>query len=233
MNGINIIMPVDVNRLPLLKNTLDKYIEYSVPNDVYFTFVTRSFNELTDFLCHYDMKINYGVVTYKHEGKYFNPALALNLGVKNAVYDNIVITCPEVKPLHNVFQVLDKLDRGNFVFNVLDEYEHGGTWSLVNSKFRGETVGMYFFAVFKKEDIETINGWDLEFMNGYAWEDVDFGNRFKRAGFSHIVMDVPIAIHQWHPRGAPDGDGWAKNKIMLDMNERDGTIVCERGLRQC
>ena len=226
MKGMSIIMPFDYGREEQFVNTIEEYEKYGVPDDVELVIVTRSFDK--GFV---PWEHKYKIVTYDFEGKSFNPSMALNLGVKNATYNNVVITCPEVKPLTNVLQQLKALDCGNYVTQVFDENEHGEMFmSLVNSSFRSQTPAMYFLACFKKEDILKINGWDEDFMNGYAYEDDDFGFRFVSAGNTFEVRDEIQSVHQYHQRGSMSDPLTHINRTLYYNNVKNGVTRCENGL---
>jgi len=228
IDELSIVMPCEENRIPLLMFTLGTYIKKGFPFErVEFIVVSRTIEDFN--LPALDIKL----VKYKWGGEYFNPAMALNLGVKNAKYKNIMITCPEVIPVTNVLEQLNRNIRGNYICQVFDQGKDGErTMSLVNSSFRA-TPNMYFMAVFKKEDIEAINGWDEDFMGGYAWEDDDFGRRFIQAGIKYTMKDSIVGEHQYHPRFKLNTDGSARNKYILDNKQRNNThYYCKNGLRK-
>lgn len=226
MKGFSIIMPIDQGREELFSKTMEKYAELGIPKNTEFILVSR--NCSFDI---YDKSIDFKIINYKFEGEYFNPAMALNLGVKHAKYDNIIITCPEVIPLTNVLKQLSSSKRDNIVCQVFDQKPDGSrSISLVNTNFRSNTPGMYFLACFKKEDIECINGWDEEFMKGYAWEDCDFGDRFVRAGLKFKVKDEIQAEHQYHPRESSTSEGYYINAKKYKDNNDNKIFRCENGL---
>lgn len=223
----SIIMPCEENRLELFCNTFNKYINLGLDN-IEIILVTRTITNNT-----VSMFPNLEIIKYKFEGDTFNPSLALNIGVKNAQFDNIIITCPEVLPLTDIFKQLESECGNNVICQVFDQNKDGSIGlSLVNSNYRSDDPSMYFLAKFNKKDIEKINGWDLEFMKGYAWEDSDFGARFVRAGIPFKVRDDIQALHQWHPRGGANSKGWGVNKIQFELNNKNGVIECDKGLRQ-
>jgi len=82
------------------------------------------------------------------------------------------------------------------------------------------------------EDIETINGWDEEFMKGYAYEDNDFGDRWVRAGLPFEVHDEIKAVHQYHPRSETIKGGTATNMQLYHDNTDKGVTKCLNGLRK-
>ena len=215
MKKISIVMPCETNRIPLLLESIKAYESFGVPEDVEFIIVSRTIKNG-------QLPFNHKLVTYDWTltPDFFNPSLALNLGVKASKYDNIIITCPEVKPYTNCLQQLQQLERGNYVCQTFDMHENGTRRQkpLVNSEFRFEHPGFYFLALYKKEDIEAINGWDLNFMYGWAWDDNDFGERFVRAGLEFQILDDIQAEHQYHPRLGSFGHTWNPKRVAYSHN---------------
>lgn len=161
----------------------------------------------------------------------FNCSKALNIGVRNAKYDNVIITSPEVKPTTAVLkQLSERLDQ-NVICQVFDQDEKGNLVTLVSAGYRDETPAMYFLAMFQKKDIKAINGWDEEFMKGYAYEDNDFGERWKRAGLPFVMADEIQATHQYHPRGETIKGGMSVNQQHFYDNTDAGVIKCKNGLK--
>lgn len=162
----------------------------------------------------------------------FNCSKALNIGVRNAKYDQIIVTSPEVKPKGNVLEQLSTLLGTNVVCQVWDEDENNKVIaSLVHKGYRDENPGMYFLAMFNKSDIEKINGWDEEFMKGYAYEDNDFGDRWVRAGIPFIINEEIQGVHQYHPRTESIPGGLNINHRKHQENNANGVIQCKNGLR--
>ena len=155
----------------------------------------------------------------------FNPAKAYNLGVEAASNENIILTCPEVFP---ITPVLDQFatEIGNHV--IAQVFEDGDP--LVNSTFRSEFPGLYFLGLLNKKDIVAINGWDEDFMQGYGWEDTDFGERFKRAGFTYKIRDDIQAIHMKHPRLEKNWEKFQRNRALHEKNNAEGIIRPKNGL---
>lgn len=227
IDELSIVMPCEEDRIPLLMYTLGTYIKILPDYPVEFILVSRTIKEFNV------PGFNVKIINYEYEGDYFNPSMALNLGVKNSSYKNVMITCPEVYPITHIFNQLANQIRGNYVCQAFDQEESGSKGiSLVNTSFRGDNPGMYFMAIFKKEDIETINGWDEDFMGGYAFEDDDFGLRFVRAGLKFTVKDGMHCEHQYHPRCNVKSEGWSRNKILLKDNNDKKLIRPKNGLEK-
>ncbi len=218
---------MDTNRLEQFHQTKLAYDEMTQAKE--FIIPTRSYKEVKSYLTTHKLMKDVRLTPYEHETG-FNPSMALNLGVRKAKYDNIIITSPEVKPTSDVLEQLSKCLDQNVVCQVFDQDQKGNLATLVSEGYRSENPGMYFLAMFKKKDIEAINGWDEEFMKGYAYEDNDFGERWKRAGLTFVMRDDITATHQYHPRSETIYGGMARNAQQFHDNTDAGVTRCENGL---
>lgn len=197
-----------------------------------FIIPTRSAPQLRRYLDKHNLNKDVRMIPYVHK-KGFNCSKALNIGVRNAKFPHIIITSPEVIPLTPVLKQLESLLGSNVVCQVFDENQNGDrSWSLVNHRPLSRTPGYYFLAMFNKVDIEKINGWDEEFMKGYAYEDADFGNRWVRANLPFMVRCDIQAVHQYHPREETLSEGGPINLKRYELNNAEGLIQCHKGLRK-
>lgn len=221
----SIVMPIDTNRLEQFKNTKQVYDTFSREKE--FIMPTRSFEKVYRYLDDNDLAKDVRLIPYTHKTG-FNPSKALNIGVRNAKYETVIISSPEVKPVTNVLEQLSELVGQNVICQVADENERHETPNvLVNSTFRSDTPAMYFLAMFNKYDIEKINGWDEDFMKGYAYEDNDFGERWKRAGLPFTFRDDIRGVHQYHARGETIPNGAAINNAKF-LENNDKKVICPR-----
>ena len=225
----SIIAPLDPIRLKQFKVTKLAYDSMDFKKE--FIIPTRNESEVHNYLARNRLLKDVKLIPYKIDVG-FNVSKALNLGVNNAAYGNIIITSPEVKPVTDVLEQLSHFLDKNVICNVDDQDEHGNLSNLVSSEFRSETPAMYFLGMFKKEDIEAINGWDEEFMKGYAYEDNDFGDRWVRAGLTFEVHDEIKGVHQYHPRSETLRGGTAINMQHYHDNIDNGVIKCKNGLKK-
>jgi hypothetical protein len=223
----SIVMPMDTNRLEQFKETKRAYDE--MPQKKEFIIPTRSEFQIARFLDEHKLMKDVRIISYGVEAG-FNCSKALNIGVREAKYDSIVITSPEVKPLTDVLhQFSESLDK-NIICEVSDQDIDGNLTILVGNGYRDDTPAMYFLAKFNKADVEKINGWDEEFMKGYAYEDNDFGARWNRAGLPFELHMEIKAVHQYHPRGETIPDGLTINERQFQKNNADGVVYCKNGL---
>lgn len=224
----SIVVPLDPNRLEQFKVT--KRLYDKMPQKKEFLIPTRNIEILDNYFNKHKLMKNVEFIPYTHETG-FNCSKALNLGVSNAQYDSIIITSPEVKPTTNVLEQLSECIGSNVVCQVADENENGSIGQiLVSQTFRSDNPGMYFLAMFNKRDIESINGWDEEFMKGYAYEDNDFGERWNRAGLPFQIREDIQGIHQYHPRSETIPNGLSINANHFHDNTEARIVWVDNGL---
>jgi hypothetical protein len=228
----SIIIPCDKSpdddRFLLLNKTLEVY--HTLHPDLYTQFPKLEFILVTRTGGTVWHRID-KTVHYKFDGDCFNPSLALNLGIAAAVNRNVIITCPEVMPVTPVlYQLAEEI--GNTV--LASAYQNEDV--LVSSSHRNQYAGLYYLAMYDKIDLLLLNGLDEDFMNGYAWEDTDFGERFKRAGFIHKVKDEIKVIHQNHVQlnslenNEIRLEKWARNEKVFKNNNAKNIIRVKNGI---
>lgn len=221
-------MPIDTNRLEQFKQTKLVYDTY--PQIKEFIMPTRSYDKVLEYMTENDLMKDVRLIPYTHDLG-FNPSKALNIGVRSSKYDNIIITSPEVKPMTDVLPQLEGFIGKNVVCQVFDAKEDGTLGiSLVNKIYRADDPSMYFLAMFNKPDIYKINGWDEDFMKGYAYEDNDFGARWKRAGLPFEINEEIKAFHQYHPRSETIPNGLVTNQQHFYNNTDDNITYCKNGI---
>lgn len=225
----SIIAPIDTNRLEQFKVT--KQVYDSFPEVKEFIMPTRSYDKVKEYLEANDLMKDVRLIPYEHKIG-FNPSKAFNIGVREAKYDQIIITSPEVKPKTDVLAQLSESIGENILCECTDVDESGDNFTMLITKgYRDDNPAMYFLAMFNKKDIEEINGWDEDFMKGYAYEDNDFGDRWVRAKLPWRLRTDIKAVHQWHPRSETIQGGLAINMQHYHDNTDSGIIKCKNGLK--
>lgn len=228
---ISIVMPMDDDRFEQFANT--KRVYDSMAQEKEIIIPTRRPKQVLSYLQANDLGRDVKVVPYVWDHG-FNPAHALNLGVRSVWHDSqsVIITCPEVRPFFDVLDRLGDYAGANVVCQVWNLDEEGNRISsLVNSGYRFETPGFYFLAMYNISDIWSINGWDERFMAGHAHEDEDFGNRWVRAGLPFEVVDEIQGEHQYHPPHGELEEGANEiNWRLMQENNQNMVTWCERGI---
>lgn len=223
----SIITPMDTNRLEQFKVTKRLYDD--MPQKKEFIIPTRSNREVRKYLKDNNLLKDVHIIPYEHDNG-FNPSKAFNIGVRKSKFDYIIITSPEVKPQTDVLGQLSKCLGKNVVCEASDQDKDGNLTLLVSETYRSSDPSMYFLAMFNKSDIEKINGWDEDFMLGYAYEDNDFGARWVRAGLPFEFRSDIKAVHQYHPRSETIPGGMGKNFAKFQENNGRGVTYCKNGL---
>lgn len=93
---------------------------------------------------------------------------------------------------------------------------------------KGVNMTAPFVAIYKKEWIVDIGGWDedMSLINGgggYAFDDTDLLTRLRIKGLNQIIDQDIQCIHQWHTR--PPGkiaDGWKRNEEIMKAKGLEG-----------
>lgn len=225
----SIITPISPSRLDQFKNTKRRYDEFKQVKE--FLVITIQPEEVEKYMTEHNLMKDVRIIPYQLE-VFTNPSMALNIGVRESKYSNLIITSPEVLPKTNVLDQLEQKIGSNVICQVFDQ-DSKGQWeqySLVNKSHRGQDPSMYFLAMFNKPDVEKINGWDEDFMKGYAIEDVDFGGRWVRAGLPFEIDEDIQAIHQYHPRSETIPNGEAINAQLFYDNRDNGVTYCKNGI---
>ncbi len=223
----SIIMPIDDNRLEQFRVT--KLIYDAMPETKEFIMPTRTKDKVHEYMWNHNLLKDVRLIPYTIDGA-FNPAKALNIGVRESKYPNLILTGPEVKPITDILDQLSFYEGESVMCQCFDEDINGNLTSMVNLNHKNWSPQPYFLAMFQKSSVEEINGWDEDFMAGHAWEDDDFGARWVRAGLPFTIREDIQAIHQYHPRGETSEGGDARNHALFDRNNLQGTIRPKNGL---
>ncbi|MFH0806016.1 MAG: glycosyltransferase family 2 protein [Patescibacteria group bacterium] len=162
------------------------------------------------------------------------PAWALNIGVKKAQGDIIVLSCPEIWHLNYslsyiVFPLLNTEDRimttpkfmyfddNNYLLPfLLKDKNITITSDILNNLVVGgkgtTAVRMPFLLGMYKKEFMDVGGYDERFI-GYAGDDNDFCTRLDKNGLKLIHTDAQI-IHLYH-EGTNDGKKHPENSAWL------------------
>ena len=83
-----------------------------------------------------------------------------------------------------------------------------------------------------KNDIESINGFDEDYVNPAIGEDVDINWRFRANGKEVIsCRNIANVYHLWHKKGFGANEGEINNKILSNTIENN-QVVCLNGIKK-
>ena len=74
--------------------------------------------------------------------------------------------------------------------------DSGVDW-YIHPKFRKKYY--HFCSCITFKNLKTLNGFDMRFMNGDAFDDDEFALRVKRLGLKRQLISKPRVAHLWHP----------------------------------
>lgn len=236
---VSILIPT-VNRVELLKHTLNAYAkqdksfnyEIIILNDYIQddstvtsmateTLVSKFLNKLNIFY------IFTGQRNTKDNFKWRIPGFALNIGVKQATGNIILLACPEIYPMTKdcLFKTITPFLEGKQKIvthpisvkddkywdevlghrwgdNVKNLNDHNELFTKTESDYNKlEPLNShypFFLAMYKKEYID-IGGYDEDFI-GNCYDDTDIYNRLILNGCTFLPIPECKVLHLFHPR---------------------------------
>lgn len=232
---VSVIMPTYHGRFKQLNRTLGSFFKQDIPKENYeliliddgFENDGMGVNEIKHLfrLWKNKLPLKYIFSGHRNKDKWIrrNPGFALNIGVKQAQYDNIILTCSEIY-LHNEF-VLSNFDKAitkskneliycNGKNDLTDTYNFNDLHTAVDNL----NTKLPFFLGLKKKDYINIGGYDEDFT-GIGFDDTDFIERLNDCGFNHKLVSGNI-IHLYHDREFySHTEGYAYNKKLYELRK--------------
>jgi len=171
------------------------------------------------------------------------PGFAINIGIKQAKGEVIIITCPEIFIIDNcITQMIDPILKNPKLITITDG-KFDGKYKVKNEaiflKYIEKNKGIidkympynkipqlqvclpFFMGIAKKELIE-IGGYDEDFV-GYCFDDNDIVDRLKYNGCSYHRLKARI-VHLWHLRhkfNSPEINKlWNYNKNLYEKRKK-------------
>lgn len=212
--ALSIIIPYH-NRATLFARALDTYLlqANAPPYELVVVDDGSDFAPLADVFAHRQVWMNLlGNITvrvFRVDPTYGpmppprNPALAWNVGIRQAHADRVVITSPEIamRSPHNLAALLVRtLDPWHAVVGNTYDREWAAT------EFSGWIGGgpkkrtLPFFSMYRTHDLVTMRGFEEAFMAGVAFDDNEFVERFELNGGVHHVDQHVVCEHLPHER---------------------------------
>lgn len=223
--------------LESISNNISRYkIEIIVVNDGLDDNTESVVNKYID-----NLNIKYIFSGSRNEGGIISrsPSIPLNIGIKAANGEYVILTCPEIQHLNLCLDAIIEPLMINENFLTIPKYmyfDDDGNYTndmisrvngnLKQCNIRRDSVQMPFLMGIKKSNIYDIGGYDEDFI-GYASEDNDFINRLLKIGCIYHRVDAKI-VHLYHGKRCPDGLQWGNPKWAYNrnlFNERSDIIV--------
>jgi glycosyltransferase involved in cell wall biosynthesis len=172
-----------------------------------------------------------------------NPVVAYNIGIYHAVGEWVILQNPEVCHVGDICAHVSTLNKENYyAFTVIalaeegynsDVKRHGFKPSVLNTgipvMFFQHPVyrprALHFCTAVHRSKLDGVGGFNDAMMNGVDYDDDEFLTRIQRVCKETIHLEVPIAIHLWHPKMAYDGDPSEITKLRAE-NKRIHEDTC-------
>ncbi len=174
------------------------------------------------------------------------PGFCLNIGVRKAKTNYIILTCAEIFHLDKfaVKKTIEKLQndrkilvrpkgkddmKGEFLSYI--QKTNGKVKSTEDfSSLKTLQTHLPFFLGMHKEEFMCIGGYDEDLV-GWAYDDTDLIGRLNRYGCKHVYIDSEI-VHLYHPRhrlGIEDNrERHNYNKKIYEAKGRSGVVYSNK-----
>ncbi len=153
-----------------------------------------------------------------------NPCVPINMAVRMAMSDVIVLTNPEILHTTPILQSMfdQLLELGNMGYITASCKAEDGRWLAHSSIKEGEAGRGYmpdgwqfhFCAMFHRHLWERTGGFDEDYRPGQAFDDNDWLWRLHRAGADYHHRDDLVVEHTHTGTRWPPG-GWQRNHILF------------------
>lgn len=142
------------------------------------------------------------------------PGFCLNVGIKQASYDFMIISCAEMYLVEDdiiqaIFDTLSinsrqlvitegKEDRKRYFLKYLEQ-TNGMYSANIYNKLCGLGTFLPFYMGLSKNELMHIGGFDEDFI-GNAWDDNDIISRLQKVGCMYNKLDNKHVVHLYHKR---------------------------------
>lgn len=119
---------------------------------------------------------------------------ARNVGIKNTDCEHVLTSEPElIFDTDVVAQMLALAGTEVISAGTVHHQDQGGTIETLHGWVAP------FAALYRRDWLLDIGGWDEEFESPWGWEDVDLLTRLRHSGHGQTIDQAIEVTHQWHP----------------------------------
>ena len=163
------------------------------------------------------------------EGVYRNPAQPINIGLRRATGDVVILQNAECKHIdpNTIERLSSAVSDRNVVFaNVMGLKQDGSPdWLYCGQKAQRP---FFFCGALKRATFERLRGMDEDYPCG-GYDDNDFADRLKHEGILPVYTDISVH-HQWHARPALNAEAAARVYVAKTADMAAGKISAVRNL---
>ena len=213
------------NKLELLKLCLPTILKQNVPDlEILVISDTPYQDDLIEYCTENNVKFHF---TQNEEPRTW--CVTANEGVELATGENIILCHAEIYHIDKVLvDMINAIKPKTVVHPIGYDDQSGKYLKAVQDGKEGDLTGcaplntrVSFIQGFRKEDYV---GFDEDFAEGHAFEDVDFSERMEHSGCTFVEVPVKV-VHLFHKRGVTKNRNakWERNRHLLEekRNERN------------
>lgn len=240
------------NRGHLLNNSLQRLRGLTLPDEVIIV-DDGSTDKTEEIVKSFETTLPIKYI-YNHNPDWSICSMARNIGVKNAIGDIIITSEPELLFVTDVVKQMledhkkypDQIISVGTVYHaqpqtsfnpglltdpvsalkdeIVEDYQTEPRPYHPNGYCKTVNMQATFSALYKRDWIESVGGWDESFPGAWGFDDIDLCTRLRIKGINqHICKDMEV-IHQFHPHLPPHVQGpamFANEKHMQDKHLTD------------
>lgn len=242
MNKISLILTT-YNRGTLLNQSLQRLCNLTLPDEV-LVVDDGSIDNTEVIVKEFEGKLPIRYI-YNHNPEWSICSMARNIAVKNCIGDVIITSEPEILFVTDIVKQMaedhkqfpDQVISAGVIYHqqqhcefhpglitdpvaalkdsVVEDYQTEPRSYNQSGYCKTQNMQATFIALYRKEWIEMVGGWDEEFPGAWGFDDIDLCTRLRIKGINQHVCPEMEAVHQWHPHLPPHIQG-----PMMFMNEK-------------
>lgn len=181
----------------LLSNTLASILSKNVLPDEIIVVDDENSSQVRNICKCFDVK--YIPRTDRPNVVFSNPSIPINIGLKVATSDIVILQNAECKHDSNVVEQFKSVQKNTAVFAKVVSAKKDGSFDRYYTAPNDSERPYFFCGAMHREHFMDLGGMDENFV-GPGFDDDDFAIRMKKAGIRFIFADDILVTHQWHDR---------------------------------
>jgi len=236
VDSVSIIIPA-FQKTELLKITLSALVNQTCKYPIEVIILNDGIEDETELICRqYRERLNIKYVftgqRNKKELHWRVPGFAINIGVKMAIGNVIIIMCPDIFLLDDCLNnMIEPILKNNKIVTISDGKidrdqkfsscvlkSHSAHLNIIYKEMpESLATNLPFFMGISKSEFISIGGYDEDFT-GHSWDDNDISERLIKDKCSYLKIDARI-VHLYHKSSTPNFPQDVALKKIYDYNK--------------